>query len=260
MRPQRRVRRNGILFNLDIREGVDLSIFLFGSFQRHVAALIKRFVPPDGIVIDVGANIGAVALPIAKHLTTGHVYAVEPTDFAFSKLLENVALNPSLAKRITAVRTFISDGTRPCSDMRAYSSWPLASTPQATHPVHKGVVMHASCGQLTLDDFVAESGLQSLSLIKIDTDGHEYEVVAGARESINRFRPVVVFEACEYLMRPPRPTFENLSVLFKSVGYTVCGATVEPLTPEAFLHICPKGGGLDLVALPREHADSPFDT
>ena len=40
-RSQRRVRRNGIAFELDLREGIDLSLFLFGSFQRNVIGSIR---------------------------------------------------------------------------------------------------------------------------------------------------------------------------------------------------------------------------
>jgi len=68
VRTPRQIRRHGLTFDVDIREGIDLSLFLFGSFERDILATIKALVPRDGIFIDVGANIGALTLPVADYL------------------------------------------------------------------------------------------------------------------------------------------------------------------------------------------------
>jgi len=164
LRPRRVVRRQGITWDLDLREGIDLSLFLFGSFQRHVADSVRRFAGADGVVIDVGANIGAVSLPMAARLPSGHVYSFEPTAYAFAKLQRNLALNPELARRVTALNLFAADRSAPTSDLVAYSSWPVAGAHEADeHPVHKGVAKPATCGQTTLDAFAAERGLREIA-------------------------------------------------------------------------------------------------
>jgi FkbM family methyltransferase len=253
-RAQRRVRRGGVVFDVDIREGIDLSLFLFGSFQRHVIEMIRRFVAPEGVVVDVGANVGAITLPAAAYLQGGHIYAFEPTDFAFAKLQRNVELNPALSRRITLIRSFLAERVSPESVLVAYSSWPVAETGTAgRHPTHRGVAKQATCGQTTLDQFVAEQQLRVISLIKIDTDGHEFAVLSGAGECLRRYRPVVIFEACEYLMRPPRATFGDFEKLFARIGYAIFdGHRIQRLTEQDFAARCPVGGGLDLVALPSE--------
>ena len=253
MSQHQRVQRRGITFDLDLAEGIDLSLLIFGTFQRHVVRTVKQVVPPDGIVIDVGANIGAVALPIVAHVTSGHVYAIEPTKYAFEKLGTNIALNPHLGRRVTPVNVFISDSTKPTSDLVAYSSWPVSPGASSHHPIHKGVAMETSCAQITLDDFLAQAKLTRVDLIKIDTDGHEFDVLTGAKRCLTELRPVVVFEACEYLMQAPRHTFEDFEELFRDRGYTVCGPfSFDSLTADRFRHLCPRGGGLDLIALPDE--------
>lgn len=250
VRAERCIRRGGIAYEVDLREGIDLSLFLFGAFQRHVLETVRRLVPPDGVVIDIGANIGAVTLPAAAHVTHGQVYAFEPTDFAWSKLVRNLELNPQLRDRVTPVKSFVADAEASESRMIAYSSWPVVHEPEAElHPVHKGAAKSAACGQTTLDRFVRERGLTRLSLIKIDTDGHEFAVLSGAMETLRRFRPVVLFEACEYLMKPPRPAFADFEELFRKAGYTIRAATHE-MTAAEFYASCPRGGGLDLVAMP----------
>jgi FkbM family methyltransferase len=249
-RAERRIRRGDVVYEVDLREGIDLSLFLFGAFQRHVLQTVRQLVPVDGVVIDVGANIGAVALPAAAHLAHGHVYAFEPTDFAWSKLERNVELNPQLRDRVTLVKSFVADTEASESRMIAYSSWPVVHPADAElHPVHKGAAKPAACGQTTLDQFVEERGLTRLSLIKIDTDGHEFSVLSGAMETLRRFCPVVLFEACDYLMKPPRPAFADFEALFHSAGYTIRAGAHEMNAAEFYAR-CPRGGGLDLVAMP----------
>jgi FkbM family methyltransferase len=254
LRPQRVVRRQGITYDLDLREGIDLSLFLFGSFQRHVTDAVRRFAGDDGVVIDVGANIGAVTLPVAACLQRGQVYAFEPTAFAFAKLQRNLSLNPELARRVTALNMFVAERSAPTSDLVAYSSWPVAGAhAEGEHPVHKGIAKAATCGQTTLDEFIAERGLTAVALIKVDTDGHDFPVLAGAGHCLAQLRPVVIVEACEYLMRPPQPTFEDFAALFRSHRYTLCeGERLAPITAEEFRRRCPEGGGLDLIAVPDE--------
>jgi FkbM family methyltransferase len=251
--PVRRARRAGIAFELDLREGIDLSLFLFGVFQGHVLELTRRWVPADGVIVDVGANIGAMTLPMAQHVARGRVLAVEPTDFAVAKLRANLALNPALAARVSVFQTFLADRPSTESALTAYSRWPVGTGAAETHPVHKGVAMPAPCGQTTLDELAARENLPALSLIKIDTDGHEFVVLSGATRCLERFRPVVVFEASEYLMQPPQARFEEFESLLRKSRYRICDPRgAAPLSAAQFRAQCPRGGSLDLVALPEE--------
>jgi len=254
VRTPRQIRRHGLTFDVDIREGIDLSLFLFGSFERDILATIKALVPRDGIFIDVGANIGALTLPVADYLEQGHVYAVEPTDFAFAKLRRNLALNPTISGRVTTIQSFIASETAPVSRLVAYSSWPVGKTDDARqHPVHKGVQQTAGCGQVTLDGLIEAHHIDKVSLLKIDTDGHEFTVLSGGPQCLKQLRPAVIFEACEYLLVPPHPTFDDFVKLFASHGYTICERNAfRPITQEEFFRTCPSGGGLDLLALPNE--------
>lgn len=258
LNPQRKIRRQGLIYEVDIREGIDLSLMLFGSFQRHVLQAILRRLPPDGIVFDVGANIGTVTLPVAAALAEGRVYAFEPTDFAFARLHRNVQLNPQLCPRITLQKTFVADIESADSHLTAYSSWPVTTTAHAqAHPVHRGIAMPADCGQITLDAFAKRHDLTRLSLVKIDTDGHEFAVLSGAVSCLQRYRPLVLFEACEYLMRSPRPTFADFERYFERLGYTICLDDGERrLSAEEFHSKCPAGGSLDLIAVANEQIRS----
>lgn len=46
----------------------------------------------------------------------------------------------------------------------------------------------------TVDDFVAEARLDRLDFIKIDAEGSDFEVLKGARRTVERFRPTILLE------------------------------------------------------------------
>jgi hypothetical protein len=60
------VRRRGLKWELDLREGIDLAIFAFGCFESETYQTIQKIVRPGSIVFDIGANIGAHTLNLAR--------------------------------------------------------------------------------------------------------------------------------------------------------------------------------------------------
>ena len=82
--------RGSYKWELDLKEGIDFSIFIQGCFEPEVIKTYKKHIKEGDIVIDIGANIGAHTLPIANLLDhEGKIYALEPTKFAYSKLKNN---------------------------------------------------------------------------------------------------------------------------------------------------------------------------
>lgn len=202
---ERVIQRRGIRYRVNLSEGIDLALYVFGNFQRHVVQPHDAPLAPGAVVIDVGANLGQMTLSYAKSPSTSRVYAFEPTDYAFAKLQANLELNPELRRKVVATKAFVSDEPAAVAELTAYSSWPVGARPaadQTTHPVHGGVVMPASCTpSVTLDEFVEQEQLTRVDLIKIDTDGHELQVLRGARHVIRQHRPAIVFEWGQYILR-----------------------------------------------------------
>ena len=162
-----RCTRNNVEWLLDLDEGVQLALYL-GVYERSTTRALARLVGPEAVVIDVGANIGAQALPVATRLGGGgRVVAVEPTDTAMTRLRQNCALNPALATRMTLVhRALVAPGERAASSY--FASWPLsAAAPGVTSSVHQGAPEASSGIGSTLDDLIAELGLARVDLIKL---------------------------------------------------------------------------------------------
>ena len=97
---KRIIKRNGLTFEVDITEGLDLSLFLFGNFQKHVSENKFIHLPQDAIIFDIGANVGIMTLNFAQKAVNGKTYAFEPTHYALDKLQRNLDLNPGIASNI----------------------------------------------------------------------------------------------------------------------------------------------------------------
>lgn len=94
------VTRRGLRWRLDLNEGIDFSIYLLGEFEPATVRGYEQLIRSDGIVLDIGANIGAHKLPLARAVgERGKVHAFQPTAWANSKLTENLGLNPALQDR-----------------------------------------------------------------------------------------------------------------------------------------------------------------
>ncbi|MBI4538193.1 MAG: FkbM family methyltransferase [Gemmatimonadetes bacterium] len=254
LRTDRRIiTRSGIRYEVDLSEAIDLSVFLLGHFQKHVSENKRLSLPEDAVIFDVGANVGTMTLPYAKLVPAGKVYAFEPTFFAFTKLMRNLELNPELAERVVPVQSFVSSSCCAKPDIRAYASWKLAGAFEAVrHGVHGGATKATNgIGAITLDGFCERNGIARLDFMKIDTDGHELQVLEGARESVATFRPLIIFEAGLYLMEEGGITFADFASLFGSLGYCLFDSRGRRKIDVAnYRRHIPRKSTIDILAVP----------
>lgn len=252
----RRIRRGEINYEIDLSEGIDLSLFMFGSFQDHVTKMKYYSLPLDAVVFDVGANIGGMALGFAQRTPQGHVYAFEPTAYAYQKLLRNLSLNPELSARTTPVQAFLSDHIEGSRPVQAYSSWKVDGSATDAHPVHGGVIHDAeSVEVLTIDEFCRTKGIDRVDLIKIDTDGHEFSVLQGARETLTRHLPCIIFEAGLYLIEENGGTFDQYIDYLTAFGYQLINSSnLHQVSRETYRAEIPLRATTDIVALPPERS------
>ena len=246
--------RSGIHYKVDLSEGIDLSLYLFGNFQSHVASRRYVALKDDAIVLDIGANVGSTVLRFAQLAPHGHVYAFEPTDYAFQKLLINLSLNPWLANRITPVQLFLSDETRADHHLEAYSSWKVDGRSSNIHPLHGGMLKPAESVQaVTLNDYCLEHEIQRIDLIKIDTDGHEFQVLAGAKKILAECLPYIIFEISLYGLKEQKIEFQQYHSYFTHFNYTLLNAkNGRKINLQNFNSQIPARTTTDIIAVPSQ--------
>ena len=120
---QKIVSRNGINWFLDLNEGIDLSIYIFGNFEKSILNTSKKLIQNDQIdIIDIGSNIGVHSLNFAFNFKNSKIYLIEPTNFAFKKLIKNLSLNPKIQNVLTNQLFITEEKIKP---EKIYSSWDL---------------------------------------------------------------------------------------------------------------------------------------
>jgi FkbM family methyltransferase len=188
---------NGITYELDLRQVIDASLFFSSSFEPEVEDFFIQNVSVGATVVDIGANTGYHALHLAKLVGEfGKVIAIEPTSWALSRLAKNLSLNPDLASRIEVLPCALDnpvDGIT-ISNNAYQSSYQLNG--QFTD-VEEAVTIQ------TLDRALSGLNKDRISLIKIDTDGHEVGILEGGKQTIARDRPLLIVEFT------PRRIFES---------------------------------------------------
>jgi len=139
------------------------------------------------VLYDIGANVGFHAL--TGSMFFGESHAFEPTPQTLGRLRKNVAMNPDRRVTVHGVGLSARDG-----QARLF-----------VHEVHPGVNTLVSGPSATggeavdvsvfrLDNYRKAQALPGPSVIKIDVEGHECEVLEGAQETIEAFRPTIFVE------------------------------------------------------------------
>lgn len=151
---------------------------------------LEMFVRPGHTFLDVGANIGLYTLKAAS-LTgaAGRVVAVEPGEAASQQLRGNLALNEF--PNVTVAQLALSDH----AGKATLHHIPLGDDPQAYSLLPDGSATTGEAVTIdTLDALVGRLGIDALHVVKMDVEGAEPLVIAGGRETLQRFRPIVIFE------------------------------------------------------------------
>ena len=246
--------RGGIRWGLDLREGIDFSIFLLGGFELQNLRAYSELIKSGDDVLDIGANIGAHTLPLARLVgPTGRVIAFEPTNFAAAKMRANIALNPDLAPRISFHQAMLVANTGAVPEPALFSSWPLVGGGHL-HEKHKGRLMETHGARaVTLDQMMVELGVDKVDFVKLDVDGHELPVLQGSRATLSGFRPLIAMELAPYIHAEFGYSFDEMVALLKSWRYEFRSLSTKAILPqaaEALRALVPDGAGISVLAVP----------
>jgi FkbM family methyltransferase len=248
--------RGDIAWDLDLGEGIDFAIYLLGAFERSSIRAYTRLIKPGAVVVDVGANIGAHTLPFAQLVGPGgHVFAFEPTSYAFNRLQRNLSLNPALARRVSAYQAMLAEQSGDVPDADLYARWPLRLETEARHSTHLGVATSTEGAEVvSLDDWAARHNISRIDFVKIDVDGHECRVLRGARETLRRFRPSLLVEFMPYGLEEAGASLDELVQILTDLHYTflrIPGLTSLPDATPLLQDIIPAGGSLNVLCRPE---------
>jgi len=214
--------------------GFDNYLFIFSIFtirrlynNKHEAEFLHflNLLPTDKVLLDVGANIGIMTIPLAKKAVNGKVYSFEPMPQNI-KALKRIIKYYKL-RNITLFETAL--GNAP-GELKMVM--PIIDNVKMQGLCHVVDVNNPEEGEhftlpvKRLDDIPELQNAPSIGGIKIDVENFEFEVLSGAKELLLKHKPIIY---CELWANEKRQ--RTLNYLKNEIGYNVKVYDGEKLVP-----------------------------
>lgn len=216
------------------------------SARREEREVITRLLREGDVFIDVGANIGTIAIPASKVVgSAGNVLAFEPNPRVFAYLAGNAALNG--CTNLQAVNSALgsSRGEIAFSDSRHDDTNRVGRA----KPDQKAQAGSITVSIKLLDDFTGN--VDRVAVLKIDTEGYEKHVLEGANGTLEKC-DCVYFECNDAFFRTYGYTARDVFSLLEGKGFSVYriddAAGIQPARP---------AGGVDNLLATRDPAFLP---
>ena len=180
------------------------------AWWNNEARLLAQYVKPGSLIVDVGENLGFLTALCSRLATpTGLVHSFEPSPDTFRKLQEVIAENH--LDNVRAHNLGCGENEEKlqlfCMPSSGHSS---LRRPQRSDDIR--AIQEVSI--VRLDEYLA-SKINRLNFLKIDTEGHEDAVIAGAENLIAQYRPTIYIELASEFMDSSQHTVS----LLKTAGY-----------------------------------------
>lgn len=197
-----------------------------GDYEGRAVADCLQLVPDDGVMVDVGANIGffTCAFACRRDRFRGHAYAVEPVSANREALEANVRLN-EMEKSVTVVPCALGER----EGVLTLHIEPEGATNNAVGDdmltAHDRVNIEAahwkedSAPLRRLDDVARELRIARCDLMKMDVEGAELHVLRGGMAFIAAHRPAILGEFSPYWMQAAGLSFTDVTGLLEPLGY-----------------------------------------
>ena len=202
-----------------------------GWFEYRELAFLWLFLRDGDVVIDCGAHIGLYSRLASRIVRSkGKVLALEPNPEALGFLKRNLADADAAAVEIRQTALY-----RKAGEMNLYLGRDGRSGYSSL--VNAGVSdLSVTVPVTTLDRLLEEAGLPRADFMKIDVEGAEVDVLAGAEESVAKGAvPLLQVEFTERNLQAVGRSTADLKDAFEAAGYRFCKLDEESLTLRPFV-------------------------
>ncbi len=179
---------HGYRMELDLIDHIQRMIYL-GAFERWETGAFRRLLRPGMCCVDVGANVGYFTLLAARRVgPTGKVFSIEPSPYAADRLNRTLDDN-----KISNVRIERCGLGRSRGEVILYDAIVGNHSPTMLgDPGSSGRMVTLR----TLDECMLEWAIDRIDLLKVDVEGYEPDVFAGAKRVLSEGRVRAIL--CEF--------------------------------------------------------------
>lgn len=174
-----------------------------GRYEQHLVNIFKTYVQKHFTVIDGGAHLGMHTMRLSDLVPEGHVYAFEASPRTYEKLKQTIEYND--IKNITLYNNALYNENKP-----AYVIEHMHADQDRVNIGNSST--HKNIQAIAIDSL----NLDRLDFIKLDIEGGEYAAILGAKNTINKHKPIITYE---YLPNTPKEL--DPKSLLEDWGYAV---------------------------------------
>lgn len=186
-------KQNCEYFLPNLIENVALEIFINGIYEKETSDFFAKMLPKNGVFLDLGANIGAISVPLIKKRSDIKVVCVEAAPWIFEYLQKNIKHNNIQQNAITICNAlFYSDD----EEVNFYSP---------NEKFGKGSLSPAFTSEpvkvrtIKIDTLLKKIGSEKVDIIKIDIEGYEFHAFKGAMNLLSKAdAPDILFEFVDW--------------------------------------------------------------
>jgi FkbM family methyltransferase len=172
-------------------ESVGATVLLYGAYEQAERQYARTLISAGTTVIDAGANVGVFSVWFSNCVgPDGSVLAIEPTPNNQERLQKNLRLS----NIDNVIVHGVAAGSENGETILHLSTDPAFSSTQR-HDVRWTMDSSLRVPVRTLDAIWRSAGMPHISLIKVDIEGGELDVLKGAADILSACRPAVLIEA-----------------------------------------------------------------
>ncbi len=215
-------------------------------FEPDVIKCAASMLRPGDIVFDVGANIGLISLAIHRKVPKTMIHCFEPSPYPYRMLKKTIREN-ALQKYFIPWNVGVYKNTGELTFHVHATKDALGDGIKDTH--RAGETEPINIRVTTVDWFVAEHRIPALALIKVDVEGSELSVLQGAKQTLKKYRPAILFEANPKNVQTYNLRVNDIYRFLSSMDYSVYTLRKKPLSESEFTLMTGKED--NYLALPR---------
>ena len=226
-----------------LNDYVGRAVFLFGDLDPKITWILKRLLKPGDQALDIGANFGLLTLVMSRLVgPQGVVHAFEPNPVLRDILDRTFERNQVQNVQLHSIALGDSSGYLPLqvppNNFGAASLVRKINQPKQTHTV----------SVVKLDDFIRDTKITNIAIIKLDVEGFELHVLKGASSVLQNFRPIIIYENND----ATNCAFDPVTHLLGSHKYRLLVIPRSLLLMKTKVVDSQKVTSHDLVAVPQE--------
>jgi len=199
------------------KDGIRKKILNNEITDQLVFNALKKYIKPNSIVLDLGANFGQMSILWSKCQSNVEVYAFEASKYVFSILEKNILAN---SVNVKPMNTLVGNESKKNqliqkSFLKEYSTYGTNKIEKSENNDQKKT---DTVDAIKIDELKFD---KKISAMKIDVQGYDLEALKGAEQTILKHKMPIIFEYEEKFANEFNYTFDDFKEFIEKINYKI---------------------------------------